>query len=144
MKELETTLKQLAAAAAIAAPALPGVGAPIGRIIAAALSAAAALVAAGVTSTDELVARIQRVGRIDTREEDAELDAKIAALPSRESAAHQSAVLEQLLEGHVAKTTLTERERLALAKGARALRALERGELVSAIPVVLQPSHVDD
>lgn len=141
MNELKQTLEQLAAAAAIASPALPGIGSTIGRIIAAALSAAAALVAAGVTSTDELVARIHRVGRIDTRDEDAQLDAQIAALPSREDAARRSAVLEQLL---VDAGSLSERERLALADGAKALRALERGELVSSVPPVLQPAHVDD
>ena len=123
MKELKQTLEQLAAAAAIASPALPGVGSVIGRIIAAALTAAAALVAAGVTSTDELVARIHRVGRIDTTSEDAELDARIAELPS--SGAEGSIVLEELL----ARASLTDRERSALRAGARTLRALERGEI---------------
>lgn len=85
MTELRALLTALAGALALAAPALPGLGAVVARIVGAALGAAAIAIDSGAT-VDEVLARIHRVGRIDTRPEDAALDARIAALPSRHGA----------------------------------------------------------
>lgn len=74
-------LTALAGAATLAAPALPGAGAAIARVIAAGLGAAAAMIDQGAT-LEEATHRIHRVRRIDTTATDAAARAKADALPS--------------------------------------------------------------
>lgn len=82
MTELRAILTALSGAIVLAAPALPGVGAIVARILAASLGAAAAALDSGL-SVDDVIARIHRVGRLDTHTEDAAADARIAALAHR-------------------------------------------------------------
>lgn len=135
MNELRKILQHLAGAATLAAPALPQLGQAIARILAAALGASAALIDAGAKSVEEVVASIRRVGRIDTSSEDAELDARIAALPRSAALTRSTApTLEALLASHVGRQTLSVSERDAIGAALRLVRDHER----SALPPVLE------
>lgn len=141
MTELRKILMSLAGAATLAAPALPALGQSIARILAVALGASAALIDAGAKTTEEIVASIRRVGRLDTSSEDAELDARIAALPQSAALTRATApTLEALLGSHVGRQTLSVRERDAIGAALRLVREHER----NALPPVLDPPETSE
>jgi hypothetical protein len=81
--ELSRTLALLAGAATSLSVALPAPGDAIARVIATGLGVVGLLLREGA-SVDEAIAAIRRVRHIDTRADDAAVDAKVAAKPSRE------------------------------------------------------------
>lgn len=81
--ELSRTLALLAGAATSLAVALPAPGDTIARVIATGLGVVGLMLREGA-SADEAIAAIRRVKHIDTRADDAAVDAKNAAKPSRD------------------------------------------------------------
>ena len=79
--ELSRTLALLAGAATSLAVALPAPGDTIARVIATGLGVVGLMLREGAT-VDEAIAAIRRVRHIDTRADDAAVDAKVAAKPS--------------------------------------------------------------
>ncbi len=82
--ELSRTLALLAGAATSLSVALPAPGDIIARVIATGLGVVGLLLREGA-SVDEAIAAIRRVRHIDTRADDAAVDAKIDAKPSRDA-----------------------------------------------------------
>lgn len=79
--ELSRTLALLAGAATSLAVALPAPGDTIARVIATGLGVVGLMLREGAT-VDEAIAAIRRVKHIDTRADDAAVDAKVDAKPS--------------------------------------------------------------
>lgn len=79
--ELSRTLALLAGAATSLAVALPAPGDTIARVIATGLGVVGLMLREGAT-VDEAIAAIRRVRHIDTRADDAAVDATVAAKPS--------------------------------------------------------------
>ncbi len=82
--ELSRTLALLAGAATSLSVALPAPGDTIARVIATGLGVVGLLLREGA-SVDEAIAAIRRVRHIDTRADDAVVDAKIDSKPSRDA-----------------------------------------------------------
>jgi len=81
---LQGTLATLSGAATAAGTVLTGPSAVVARVIAASLGVASAMLSQGATP-QQAVDAIKRVRHIDTRADDAAVDAKVDAKPSRDA-----------------------------------------------------------
>ena len=78
----QATLATLSGAATAAGAVLTGVGGIVARVISAALGVASAMLSQGATP-QEAIAAIKRVRHLDTSADDAGVDAKVDAKPTR-------------------------------------------------------------
>lgn len=127
--DIVSALRSAASGAAAIGAALPEPWGVVVRIVAAATGAAAVALDSG-KSEAEVVASIHRIRAIDTSAEDAEIDARVAAKPSRVAPSIEAAVLIEVDRKELAKILrdpqignhLSQEQRAALRRAAAIAR----------------------